>query len=64
MDLAVGGVEGSVFHEQVHLGHHQCGAGFEKGQEVVKLEKPGSVNHLQDGLEVHRQDESCRTPSS
>ena len=39
MDLAIGGVEGSMFHEQVHLGHHQCGAGFEKGQEVVKLEK-------------------------
>ena len=64
VDLAVGGVEGSMFHEQVHLGHHQCGAGFEKGQEVVKLEKPGSRDHLQDGLEVHRQDESCRTPSS
>ena len=41
VDLAVGGVERSMFHEQVHLGHHihQCGAGFEKGQEVVELEK-------------------------
>ena len=66
MDLAVGGVEGSMFNKQVHLGHHfiSVGAGFEEGQEVVILENPGSVNHLQDGLEVHRQDESCRTPSS